>query len=101
MAKIIVRNSDNKVVFCLEDSQVITLTSNDCTYTHTADDRKTIILDINSSTHTVYEGVTAPTYFWGNCFTYIDGNWALDSDRVTAINTGRTLAGIPTISPEL
>lgn len=101
MAKIIVRNSDNKVVFCLEDSQTITMTANDCTYTHTADDRLTTVLDVNSSTHTVYEGVTAPTSFYGNCFTYIDGNWALDSDRVTAINTGRTLNNVPNINPQL
>lgn len=101
MAKIIVKNSDNKVVFCLQDSQTITMSSDQCSYTHTGDDRNTIILDINSSTHTVYEGVTAPTSFWGNCFTYIDGNWALLDDAVTTLNEGRTLAGIPTISPEL
>jgi|TARA_R110002020_G_scaffold391587_1_gene601984 ribosomal protein L31 len=101
MAKIIVKNSDNKVVFCLQDSQTITMSSDQCSYTHTNDDRNTIILDINSSTHTVYEGVTAPTSFWGNCFTYIDGNWALLDDAVTTLNEGRTLAGIPTISPEL
>ena len=57
MAKIIVRNSDNKVVYCLEDSQIITMTSDECKFTHTYDDRNTIVLDINSSTHTVYEGV--------------------------------------------
>ena len=101
MAKIIVRNSDNKVVFCLQDSQTITMSSDQCSYTHTGDDRLTTVLDVNSSTHTVYEGVTAPTLFWGNCFTYIDGNWALLDDAVTKLNEGRTLAGIPTISPEL
>ena len=101
MAKIIVKNSDNKVVFCLQDSQTITMSSDQCSYTHTGDDRNTIILDINSSTHTVYEGVTAPTSFWGNCFTYIDGKWALDSNRVNDINTGNALVGRNNINPQL
>ena len=101
MANIIVRNSYNRVVFCLVDSQTITMTANDCTYTHTGDDRLTTVLDVNSSTHTVYEGVTAPSSFYGNCFTYIDGNWALDSDRVTAMNEGRTLNNAPNINPQL
>ena len=101
MAKIIVRNSDNRVVFCLVDSQTITMTANDCNYTHTGYDRLTTVLDVNSSTHTVYEGVTAPTSFYGNCFTYIDGNWALLDDAVTTLNKGRTFMGLPTISPEL
>jgi len=101
MAKIIVRNSDNRVVYCLEDSQIITMTSDECKFTHTYDDRNTIVLDINSSTHTVYEDVTAPTSFYGNCFTYIDGNWALLDDAVTKLNEGRTLVGLPTISPKL
>ena len=101
MAKIIVRNSDNKVVYCLADSQIITMTSDECKFTHTHNDRNTIVLDINSSTHTVYEGVTAPTSFFGNCFTYIDGNWALDADRVTNLNEGRTFMNQPTINPQL
>jgi|TARA_R100001460_G_scaffold38732_1_gene73280 ribosomal protein L31 len=101
MAKIIVRNSDNKVVYCLADSQIITMTSDECKFTHTHDDRNTIVLDINSSTHTVYEGVTAPTSFYGNCFTYIDGNWALDADKVTKLNEVRTLMNQPTINPQL
>ena len=101
MAKIIVRNSDNKVVFCLEDSQTITMTSNECKFTHTDDAQNTIVIDINSSTHTVYEGVTAPTSFYGNCFTYIDGNWALDSDAVTTLNGHRTANNKATINPQL
>ena len=53
MAKIIVRNSDNLVVFCLEDSQDITLTANECKFTN-GNGTDTYVLDINSSTHTVY-----------------------------------------------
>ena len=100
MAKIIVNNTTNLVVYCIEDSQDIDISADECRYTN-LDGTNTFILDVNSSTHTVYEGVTAPTLFWGNCFTYIDGNWALLDDAVTTLNEGRTLAGIPTISPEL
>ena len=101
MAKIIVRNSDNRVVFCLEDTQGITLTATECTYTHTDNDRKTIVLDVNSTTHTVIQDVTAPTKFYGNCFTYIDGNWAIDNDKVTNLNAGRTANDLPEIEVEL
>ena len=100
MAKIIVRNSDNLVVFCLEDSQDITLTANECKFTN-GNGTDTYVLDINSSTHTAYTDVTAPTKFWGNCFTYIDGNWALDNDRVTNVNAGRTANDLPEIEAEL
>jgi len=100
MAKIIVRNSDNRVVFCLQDSQGITLTADECKFTN-ADGTNTHVLDINSSTHTVHTDVTAPTKFYGNCFTYIDGSWAIDSDRVTNINQGRTANDLPTIDVEL
>jgi len=101
MARIIVRNSDNRVVFCLEDTQGITLTETECTYTHTDNDRKTIVLDVNSTTHTVIEDVTAPTKFYGNCFTYIDGNWAIDTDRVEQLNANRTRIDQPLIEVEL
>mgnify|MGYP001211169989 CR=1 FL=1 len=100
MAKIIVNNTTNLVVYCIEDSQDIDISADECRYTN-LDGTNTFILDVNSSTHTVYEGVTAPTLFWGNCFTYIDGNWALLDDAVTTLNEGRTLHGLPTISPEL
>jgi len=100
MAKIIVNNTTNLVVYCIEDSQDIDISADECRYTN-LDGTNTFILDVNSSTHTVYEGVTAPTLFWGNCFTYIDGNWALLDDAVTKLNEGRTLHGLPTISPEL
>ena len=100
MAKIIVRNSDNLAVFCLEDSQDITLTANECKFTN-ANGTNTYVQDINSGTHSVYTDVTAPTKFWGNCFTYIDGNWALDNDRVTNVNAGRTANDLPEIEVEL
>jgi len=100
MAKIIVNNTTNLVVYCIEDSQDIDISADECRYTN-LDGTNTFILDVNSSTHTVYEGVTAPTLFWGNCFTYIDGNWALDSDRVSALNAGRALHDKPNINPQL
>ena len=100
MAKIIVRNSDNLVVFCLEDSQDITLTANECKFTN-GNGTDTYVLDINSSTHTAYTDVTAPTKFWGNCFTYIDGNWSFDSDAINTINEHRTANDLPEIEVEL
>ena len=100
MAKIIVRNSDNKVQVLVPDSSDVTLTNTDCTYVKSSG-IKTTAIDINSTTHTLVEGVTKPTKYHDNCFTYIDGTWAIIDDAVTNINGGRALYDIPELEVEL
>jgi hypothetical protein len=62
--KIITRNSDNEVLFILDDSIEITVTENDISYTeYVSEIDKTldnVIWDLNSSNATVYENVTVP-----------------------------------------
>ena len=100
MAKIIVRNSDNKVQVLVPDSSDVTLTNTECSYVKSSG-IKTIAIDINSTTHTLIEDVTEPTKFFANCFTYIDGTWAILNDEVTSINKGRELYDMPTLEVEL
>jgi len=100
MAKIIVKKSNNVVTVCLDDDQELTLTSTECSYVKSSG-IKTIAIDINSTTHTLVEGVTKPTKYHDNCFTYIDGTWAIIDDAVTNINGGRALYDIPELEVEL
>ena len=100
MAKIIIRNSDNKVQVLVPNSSDVTLTETECTYIK-SNGIKTTATDINSTTHTLIEDVTEPTKFHANCFTYIDGNWAIDSDYVDYINNFRTRNGEETLEVEL
>ena len=100
MAKIIVRNSDNKVQVLVSDSSDVTLTNTECSYVKSSG-IKTTAIDINSSTHTLIEDVTEPTKFHANCFTYIDGTWAILNDAVTSINKGRALYDIPELEVEI
>ena len=100
MAKIIVRNSDNKVQVLVPDSSDVTLTNTECSYVKSSG-IKTTAIDINSTTHTLIEGVTEPTKFHANCFTYIDGTWAILNDAVTSINKGRALYDIPELEVEI
>jgi hypothetical protein len=100
MAKIIVRKSDNKVQVLVPDTSDVTLTSTECSYVKSSG-IKTIPIDINSTTHTLVEGVTEPTKFHPNCFTYTDGTWAIIDGVVDSINAGRNLHDIPALEVEL
>tara|TARA_R100001129_G_scaffold176425_2_gene150401 strand:+ start:808 stop:1110 length:303 start_codon:yes stop_codon:yes gene_type:complete len=100
MAKIIVRNSDNKVQVLVPDSSDVTLTDTECTYVK-SNGIKTNAIDINSSTHTLIEGVAEPTKFFANCFTYIDGTWAILTEAVENMNKGAKLYDVPEIEVQL
>ena len=100
MAKIIVRNSDNNVQVLVPNSSDVTLTDTECTYVK-SNGIKTIAIDINSTTHTLIEDVTEPTKFYPNCFTYIDGTWAIIDGVLDNINKGRELYDIPALEIEL
>jgi len=100
MAKIIVRKSDNVVIVSVDNDSDVTLTSTECSYVKSSG-IKTTAIDINSTTHTLVEGVTEPTKFYPNCFTYTDGTWAIVDGAVDQINGGRELFNIPLLEIEL
>ena len=99
MAKIIVKKSDNKVILCIENTETITIDSTSCVVT--SPDGNIELTGVNSTTHNVYEDVSQPTKFWGQCFTYIDGNWAIDTDYVNYLNSIRTRNNQETLEVEL
>jgi hypothetical protein len=96
MAKIIKRKSDNLVIRVLADDNVINLGSDNCTW----NDGESYSQDINSSTHEIVTGVTAPTKFFSGYFTY-DTDWSLDTDALNNYNTMADEVGIPRIEAEL
>ena len=96
MAKIIKRKSDNLVIRVLADDNVINLGSDNCTW----NDGETYSQDINSSTHEIVTGVTAPTKFFSGYFTY-DTDWSLDASSLSSYNTMADEVGLPRIEAEL
>jgi len=91
MATIFKRKSDNVVTYCftnLVDINNITFDSNQCTYTLNNGASSYVDANCNTSTHDRVDDVTAPTSFWGNCFTY-DTEWEILTDVVAQINSAR------------
>ena len=96
MAKIIKRKSDNLVIRVLADDNVINLGSDNCTW----NDGESYSQDINSSTHEIVTGVTAPTKFFSGYFTY-DTDWSLDTVSLNRYNEMADEVGLPRIEAEL
>ena len=96
MAKIIKRKSDNLVIRVFADDNVVNLTSDSCTW----NDGNKFSQDINSSTHEIVTGVTAPTKFFSGYFTY-DTDWSLDTSSLNSYNTMADEVGLPRIEAEL
>lgn len=78
--KIITRNSNNEVLFMLDDSIEVTVTDNDISYTeYVSEIDKTIdnvIWDLNSSNATVHENVTVPEGAQARRKTFDGTTWA-------------------------
>ena len=75
--KLIKDNESNVVPWLLEDSQVVTMQS-DQIDVGDPDNLEFIIGDMNSENSTLVLDVTAPEDGWVGCkFTYIDGAWAV------------------------
>ena len=96
MAKIIKRKSDTLVIRVLADDNVINLGSDNCTW----NDGESYSQDINSSTHEIVTGVTAPTKFFSGYFTY-DTDWSLDTSSLNSYNIMADEVGLPRIEAEL
>ena len=96
MAKIIKRKSDNLVIRVFADDNVVNLTSDSCTW----NDGNKFSQDINSSTHEIVTGVTAPTKFFSGYFTY-DTDWSLDTSSLNSYNIMADEVCLPRIEAEL
>ena len=102
MAKIIRRKSDNKVFYCLNNAETTELTSTQFNFTLGNGARTLIAIDINSNTHELLTGITAPTTFSGSgIFSYTDSGWSINSDVLETINGSMDTMGQSNIEVEL
>lgn len=65
--------------YLLDDAEVVVLNEDNIVV---GDPAKFIIADLNASTVTVYEGVTAPEDWFGNKYTFDGTDWTLDPNWV-------------------
>ena len=97
MATAFRRKSDNKVVVLLTyltDINNIDFTSTNMSCTIKNGGKQLTFNDVNTNDFERIDDVTAPTSFFGNAMTYIDGTWAVDTNYVTLINNQRASFGI-------
>ena len=97
MATAFRRKSDNKVVVLLThltDINNINFTSNNMSCNINNGAKSLTFNDVNTNDFEKIDDVTAPTSFFGNAMTYIDGTWAVDNTYVTLINNQRAKMNI-------
>lgn len=75
----IVENSTNLSKYLLDDTEVVVLNEDTIVV---GDPAEFIIADLNASTATIYEGITAPDDWVGNKYTFDGTDWALNPDWV-------------------
>ena len=73
--KTIVENATNLSKYLLDDAEIVVLNEDNIVV---GDPPKFIIADLNASTATVYEGVTAPADWIGNKYTFDGTDWTLN-----------------------
>lgn len=77
--KTIVENATSLSKYLFDDTEVVVLNEDNIVV---GDPAKFIIADLNVTTATVYENVTAPADWIGNKYTFDGTDWALDPDWV-------------------
>jgi hypothetical protein len=77
--KTIVEISTNLSKYLLDDAEVVVLNDDNIVV---GDPAKFIIGDLNASTATIYESVTAPADWVGNKYTFDGTDWTLNPDWV-------------------
>ena len=94
MSKIIRRKSDNQIFYCIADAETAVLSSTNFHFTLNNGARKLRADDINSDTHELLTGITAPTTFSGSgIFSYTDSGWSINTDVLEEINGSRNSIG--------
>ena len=97
MATAFRRKSDNKVVVLLTylaDINNINFTNTNMSCTMNNGAKQITFQDVNTNNFDRIDDVTAPTSFFGNAMTYIDGTWAVDNTYVTLVNNQRARMNI-------
>jgi hypothetical protein len=82
--KTIVENTTILSKYLLDDAKVVVLNEDNIVV---GDPAEFIIGDLNASTVTVYEGVTAPADWIGNKYTFDGTDWTLNPDWVNPVTT--------------
>jgi hypothetical protein len=77
--KTIVENSSSLSKYLRDDTEIVVLNEDNIVV---GDPAKFVVDDLNASTATVYEGVTAPSDWTGNKYTFDGSDWALSPDWV-------------------
>lgn len=77
--KTIVENATNLSKYLLDDAEVVVLNNDNIVV---GDPANFIIGDLNASTATVYEDVTAPNDWTGNKYTFDGSDWTLNPDWI-------------------
>lgn len=79
--KTIVQNATSLSKYLLADTEVVVLNEDSIVV---GDPAEFIIADLNASTATVYEGVTAPADWIGNKYTFDGTDWTFDGEEFSA-----------------
>ncbi len=77
--KTIIENTTGLSKYLLKDATAVTLNSDSI---FVGDPAEFIVVDMNSSTATVYEDVTAPVDWIGNKYAFDGTSWTLNPDWV-------------------
>lgn len=80
--KTIVENTTYLSKYLLADTEVVVLNADNIVV---GDPANFIIADLNASTATVYENVTAPEDWVGNKYTFDGTDWTLNPDWVDSV----------------
>ena len=82
--KTITENSTNLSLYVYNDNRTVTIGSDKTVVSATSSDKyevieENILMDVKSGTHTLHTGVTEPSNWVGNKYTFDGSAWALNT----------------------